>query len=161
MFVQVHKDQLLLGVISDTHGLVHSEIKKLFSNVDYLIHAGDIGSRDVLADLEKIAPVCAVLGNVDNAILYPSLSENAIFETPSNRFYILHNLQHLDFDPLAANVSCIISGHTHIPHIHTKDKVLYLNPGSIGPKRFSLPVSAALLKVDGNRLEPTLLTVQH
>jgi putative phosphoesterase len=153
------KDKYLVGVMSDTHGLLRSSVHEAFQGVDLILHAGDLGGPDVLGDLKKIAPVVAVQGNMDGrwaADVLPSLEMVSIGGV---MMLILHDLMTLDMDPRAADVGVVISGHTHQPHIETKDGVLYLNPGSVGPRRFDYPISVALLEVDGARLSPRILTV--
>jgi uncharacterized protein len=151
-------DRLLLGIVSDTHGLLRDELLAALRGVDLILHAGDIGSQAALEGLREVAPVLAVRGNVDGNWA-AALPETAVAEIGSCLIYLLHDLQHLDLDPAAAGFQAVISGHTHQPAIFRRQGVLYLNPGSAGPRRFNLPISTALLHfsaVEGN-LHPELL----
>lgn len=135
-----------IGVISDTHGLFRPEIPHVLKGTRQILHAGDIGSPDILETLEKIAPVTAVRGNTDPVRML-SLPETDVVRIGPLSLYILHDLHQMDLDPVAAGFQVVISGHTHQPRITTKDGVLYLNPGSAGPRRFNYPISAAILKI--------------
>jgi putative phosphoesterase len=139
---------MILGVIADTHGLLRPEVLELFRGVSLIIHAGDIGTPDVLSTLRKVAPVRAVRGNVDKGTWAKSLSETDVVECCGSFIYLLHDLKTLDLDPSAAGMQMVISGHSHRPNESRKNGVLYLNPGSAGPRRFKLPVTAALLRID-------------
>lgn len=132
-----------IGIISDTHGLVRPAAMRAMAGCAVILHAGDIGDEAVLAELATIAPVHAVRGNTDSgawARQYPA-SELITFE--GRHFYLIHNLDELDLDPVAAGVDVVITGHSHHPKIELHEGVLYCNPGSAGPRRFSLPVSVA------------------
>jgi hypothetical protein len=148
---------LLIGVISDTHGLLRPEAAQALIGVDLIIHAGDIGNPEILEALARIAPVHAVRGNTDRAPWAAALPLTRVVEAGRHLLYVLHELFTLDLDPAAAGFAAVISGHSHQPHLERQNGVLYLNPGSAGPQRFTLPVSLALLKIDGNSLEPQLL----
>jgi putative phosphoesterase len=137
-----------IGVIADTHGLLRPEVLELFKGVSLIIHAGDIGPPDVLSTLRKVAPVRAVRGNVDKGTWAKSLSETDFVECCGSFIYLLHDLNTLDLDPVAAGMHVDISGHSHRPNESQKTGVLYLNPGSAGPRRFKLPVTAALLRIE-------------
>lgn len=143
------------GVISDTHGLVRTEITDAFRGVDGILHAGDIGNRDVLRTMGKIASVIAVEGNVDRDPAAPHLAETEIIGVGPFLIYLIHDLDRLDLDPAAAGIHAVISGHSHKALIEMKGDVLYLNPGSAGPDRFDSEPSVALLHVnkDGLRAE--------
>jgi len=147
----------MIGVISDTHGLVRPEVLEIFKGVDLIIHAGDIGGKAVLETLETIAPVMAVRGNNDRESWSDHIPHDQVIEHASYLFYVLHELDHLDLDPAAAEFSVIIYGHSHRPLIETKNGVLYLNPGSAGPRRFSLPVAVARLHIHESGLTPELI----
>jgi len=147
----------MIGVISDTHGLVRPEVLEIFKGVDFIIHAGDIGGVEVLNALETIAPVRAVCGNNDRGSWADHIPHDQVIEYGSHLFYVLHELGHLDLDPAAAEFSAVIYGHSHRPLAETKKDVLYLNPGSAGPRRFSLPISIARLHIDKSRLTPELI----
>jgi uncharacterized protein len=159
VYTKINKDNVRVGVLSDTHGQVRRELYSIFSGVEYLLHAGDIGSPETLYDLEKIAPVCAVLGNTDSFLKFPNLSETAFFETTQSRLFITHNCNHLDMDPKATDINGIICGHTHVPSIEYPKDVLFLNPGSAGPRRFDLPVSIAILEIQGTKINVQLIEI--
>jgi hypothetical protein len=139
---------MIIGIIADTHGLVRPEVIALFRGVSQIIHAGDIGSPDVLSVLGVIAPVRAVRGNVDRGAWAENLPETEVVECAGSFIYLLHDLKTLDINPAASGTQVVISGHSHEPVVSRKNGVLYLNPGSAGPKRFRLPVSAALLRIE-------------
>jgi uncharacterized protein len=134
-----------VGVISDTHGLLRPEAEKSLCGMDLILHAGDVGNPQILERLKTIAPVFAVRGNVDTQAWARELPETTVVQTESASFYMLHNLRALDMRPEAAGFHAVISGHTHQAEQWERDGVLYLNPGSAGPKRFQLPVTLALL----------------
>lgn len=136
-----------VGIISDTHGLLRPEALQALQGCELIIHAGDVGDAAILDELRAIAPVHAVRGNVDHGALGHSLPEDAVVEWCSLQIYVLHMLDDLDLDPGAAGFAAVIYGHTHKPTIHHEDEVLYLNPGSAGHRRFSLPVTVAHLTV--------------
>jgi hypothetical protein len=135
----------LLGIISDTHGLLRPEALSALKDSQAIIHAGDIGNRTILDRLKTIAPVFAVRGNVDTEPWASSLPGTAAVELQNVSIYVLHNLEQLDFNPKATGFHIVISGHTHKPESHRREGILYINPGSSGPRRFSLPVSLAIL----------------
>jgi putative phosphoesterase len=147
MSVNNGKQCIRIGLISDTHGLFRPEINDIFSGVDAIFHAGDIGKPAVLNELQKIAPTTAVLGNVDVATWFPDLHRTAVMELGSKRFFIIHNIDELDLDPKSAGIDAVIFGHTHKPHHHERKGVSYINPGSAGVPRFLLPVSVAIMSV--------------
>ena len=134
-----------VGVISDTHGLLRPEAEKALRGMDLILHAGDVGNPRILERLKTIAPVFAVRGNVDTEAWARELPETTLVQTESASLYMLHNLRALDVRPEAAGFHAVISGHTHQAEQWERDGVLYLNPGSAGPKRFQLPVTLALL----------------
>ena len=136
-----------VGIISDTHGLLRPEALLALQGVALILHAGDVGAQEILARLKEIAPVFAVRGNVDTQEWAKELPVTAAVEINGVSFYLLHNLQHLDLKPEAAGFRVVVSGHTHQAEQYEKDGVLYLNPGSAGPRRFSLPVTLAILDV--------------
>jgi hypothetical protein len=138
---------LVLGVISDTHGLVRPEALAALAGVAQIFHAGDIGGRPVLDALAAIAPVTAVRGNNDRDPWGRTLPETVLVEVAGASIYMLHDLNQLDLDPRAAGVDIVISGHSHRPAQHREHGVLYLNPGSAGPRRFRLPISLARLRL--------------
>jgi len=136
-----------IGVISDTHGLLRPEALDALVGVQLLIHAGDVGAPEILTQLKAIAPVFAVRGNVDTQSWAQELPMTTVVETSGFQFYVLHNLRDLDLNPQAAGFDAVISGHTHQAEQRLEGGVLYLNPGSAGPRRFQLPVTLALLEV--------------
>jgi uncharacterized protein len=145
-----------IGVISDTHGLLRPEIEPALAGVAHIIHAGDIGRPDVIARLQRIAPVTAIRGNVDTgnwALHYPDTQTVSL---GGRSIYILHDLQALQLDPRSSGIDVVISGHSHRPRIENVDGVLYLNPGSAGPRRFRLPITLATLELTASGLRPQL-----
>ncbi len=153
--------ELLIGVISDTHGLLRPEALEALAGAKLLIHAGDIGSPDILPALARLAPVEAVRGNVDTEAWARSIPETAVVEIQGRTLYVLHDLKQLDLDPRAAGFDAVISGHSHVPANEMRNGVLYFNPGSAGPRRFRLPVSVGRLWVGsaGIRAEVVVLNV--
>ncbi len=149
-----------LAVLSDTHGLLRPEVVPALAGVRRIVHAGDVGDPAILDALREIAPVTAVRGNVDRGAWAEELPETAVVELPGGAsLYVLHVLEELDLDPVAAGFSAVISGHSHRPSISRKRGVWYFNPGSLGPRRFSLPVSFLRLRVRGATLLPELVTL--
>ena len=136
-----------IGVISDTHGLLRPEAQRALQGVQLIIHAGDVGAPEILTQLKLIAPVIAVRGNVDREPWAEELPLTTVVEISGFHFYVLHNLRDLDLQPRAAGFDAVISGHTHQAAQHEDSEVLYLNPGSAGPRRFQLPVTLALVEV--------------
>ena len=143
----------LIGVISDTHGIIRPEAVKALEKCELIIHAGDIGSVQVIDVLRKIAPVVAVRGNCDRAACAELFARTEAGEIGEHYFYVIHDLNRLDIEPEKSGINIVISGHTHEPYQYRQGGVLYLNPGSAGPRRFSLPVCLALLKITGDALE--------
>ena len=138
---------MLLGIISDTHGVLRPEALHALRDAKLIIHAGDVGAPEILTQLKTIAPVFAVRGNVDTQAWARELPETTVVETAGVSLYVLHNLQELDLKAAASGFHAVICGHTHQPEQHERDGVLYLNPGSAGPRRFHLPITVALLEV--------------
>jgi uncharacterized protein len=130
-----------VGVISDTHGLLRPEAVAALAGMDHILHAGDVGDPGILDVLAEIAPLTAIRGNIDRAGRCAALPRTEIVELSGITFYILHDLQELDLDPVAAGIGIVVSGHSHQSSIEQRNGVMYLNPGSAGPRRFSLPVS--------------------
>ena len=147
----------VIGVVSDTHGLVRPEALRRLRDVDRIVHAGDIGGPDVLVALEAIAPVTAVRGNNDRGAWARAIPETAILDVGRVRLYVLHDVKTLVVDPRAAAVDVVIAGHSHRPAHVKRDGVLYLNPGSIGPRRFTLPVAMAVLTVRGPHVRAVIV----
>ena len=138
-----------VGVISDTHGLVRPEAFEALKGSELIIHAGDVGGPEVLEELGRVAPVVAVRGNNDRGAWAEALPEFEAFEVNGTFIYVLHDLKELDIVPAAAGFRVVVSGHSHQPLVEERRGVLYLNPGSAGPRRFKLPVTVARLKLDG------------
>jgi putative phosphoesterase len=136
-----------IGVISDTHGLLRPEAQRALQGVQLIIHAGDVGAPEILTQLKLIAPVFAVRGNVDTEPWAEELPLATVVEISGFHFYVLHNLRDLDLNPQAAGFDAVISGHTHQAEERHESGVLYLNPGSAGPRRFQLPVTLALVEL--------------
>jgi putative phosphoesterase len=137
----------LVGVISDTHGLLRPEAISKLTGVDHLVHAGDIGSPGILEQLRAIAPVTAVRGNNDKGAWAKEIPEAQLLDMDGRRLYVLHDVATLDLDPVAAGIAVVIAGHSHKPSAVERNGVLFLNPGSAGPRRFRLPISVATLRV--------------
>lgn len=151
---------MILGVVSDTHGLLRPEVLQRMFGVDRILHLGDVGDPAVLEGLERVAPVTAVRGNVDRDPGLRDLPLSAVVEAGGKSLYLLHILAELDLDPSAAGFDAVLSGHTHRPEIRrTPDGVLYLNPGSCGPRRFDLPVTVGRLVIRGGDLEAEIVPV--
>jgi putative phosphoesterase len=138
---------LTIGLISDTHGLLRPEAVEALKGSDFIIHAGDIGSPQVLADLSQLAPVTAIRGNVDRGAWAYALPDNAVLQAGAAFIFVIHNLADLGLDPAAAGFQAVVSGHSHQPGWREKDGVLFVNPGSAGPRRFKLPISVGRLLV--------------
>jgi uncharacterized protein len=141
-----------IGVISDTHGLLRPEAVDLLRDSEHIIHAGDIGSPDIIPALETIAPVTAIRGNIDNATWAQLFPETEVVELGGVNIYVIHDVNALDLNPQAAGFAAVISGHSHVPKQETKNGVLYFNPGSAGPRRFKLPVTVGRLEVVTGRV---------
>ncbi len=139
----------IIGVISDTHGLLRSEALDALAGVELIMHAGDVGSPEVLGGLSRVAPVHAVRGNVDRGEWALALPLTQVVDVGDALIYLLHNLAELDLNPAAAGFAAVVSGHSHKARKETRDGVMYLNPGSAGPRRFGLPVTVALMMVEG------------
>ena len=145
-----------IGVISDTHGLLRPEAPTGLAGVDHIVHAGDIGSPEIVPRLREIAPVTAIRGNVDRQAWASAFHERETLELADRSIYILRDLGELDFDPAERDLSIVISGHSHRPRIETIDGVLYLNPGSAGPRRFRLPITLATVDVFAGAIRPLI-----
>ncbi len=148
---------ILIGVISDTHGLLRPEAIAALRGADHIIHAGDVGSPEILEQLADIAPVTAVRGNIDKAAWSRKLPKTQVLELGGISIYVLHDLAQLDLKPQAAGYAVVVSGHSHVPKQDVRDGVLYLNPGSAGPRRFKLPVSIGKLILEDGGLRAELL----
>ena len=146
-----------VGLISDTHGLLRDEALRALEGSELIIHAGDVGRPEILDALKALAPVVAVRGNVDTQPWAAELPVTAVVEAGAATIYVLHNLAELDLDPVAAGFQIVVSGHSHKPANTTRGGVLYLNPGSAGPRRFSLPITVARLDLRRNPWEFKLI----
>jgi putative phosphoesterase len=147
----------LIGIISDTHGLVRPEALEALKGVEMILHAGDIGNQEVLDTLNQIAPVVAVRGNNDKGDWAQSLPDWEVVEVGDVSIYMLHDLKEIDISPSGGGFRVVVSGHSHQPSITEQRGVLYVNPGSAGPRRFKLPVSLAHLNVIGDEVQPKLI----
>lgn len=143
-----------IGIISDTHGLLRDEALRALEGADLIIHAGDVGKPEILEALKAIAPVAAVRGNVDTGAWALQLPATTVAEAGTTLIYVLHNLQEMDLDPAAAGFRVVVSGHSHKPSREERGGVIYLNPGSAGPRRFSLPVTLA--RMDLSKTPPRI-----
>ncbi len=146
-----------IGVLSDTHGLLRAEVVGKLRDCDLILHAGDIGGPSILAELRTLAKVVAVRGNVDTGSWARELSREEYVDVGNHRICIIHDLSTLSVDPVSAGVDIVIYGHSHKPVVERKGSILYLNPGSAGPKRFHLPVSMALLRLAPDGVTPELV----
>jgi putative phosphoesterase len=147
---------LRIGVISDTHGLLRPAAAELLGGVDHIIHAGDIGSPEVIAGLRKLAPTTAIRGNIDTGAWAAGYPDTERVTLGGSSLHVLHNLRDLDFDPASSGIDVVVSGHSHRPKIETVGGVLYLNPGSAGPRRFTLPVAVATLELTDTGIRPRI-----
>lgn len=146
-----------IGLISDTHGLLRPEAIAFLRGCEHIVHGGDIGDARILQALAAIAPLTAVRGNNDQGAWAEAVPETALLELGGLRLYAIHDLAQLDIDPVAAGVRVVVAGHSHRPRAEERDGVLYLNPGSAGPRRFRLPISAAELKIERGVVTPRIV----
>ena len=144
-----------IGIISDTHGLLRPEAERRLAGVDHIVHAGDIGRPEIIDALRRIAPVTAIRGNVDSAEWAREYADTEFVRLAGKSIYILHDLNTLHIDP-RADTDVIVSGHSHVPKIQRIDGILYLNPGSAGPRRFALPITLATIDVTADGLRPEI-----
>ena len=145
-----------IGVISDTHGLLRLEAERCLAGVAHIIHAGDIGRPEVIAGLRRIAPVIAIKGNVDTADWAARYPATKTVKLGGRAIHVLHDIHELELDPASGGIDVVISGHSHKPDITTVDGVLFLNPGSAGPRRFSLPITLATLELTRSGIRPVI-----
>jgi hypothetical protein len=146
-----------LGILSDTHGLVRPELFTALAGVDHILHMGDVGKASVLTELARIAPVTAVRGNTDREGPCGELPETDVYLAEGHYIYMLHDLSTIHLDPAAGKFAAVLFGHSHVPNYYTKRGVLYFNPGSCGPKRFDLPITAGLLEINHQELRPSII----
>jgi len=144
-----NKVKSLIGIISDTHGLLRPEALDALQGANLILHAGDVGGPEVLEALKGLAPVVAIRGNNDRGEWADELPDCEVVAVGTVHIYMLHNVKEIDLNPATAGFRVVISGHSHKPSVAERQGVLYVNPGSAGPRRFSLPVSVARLSVDG------------
>jgi hypothetical protein len=149
-----------IGIISDTHGLTRQSVVKAFKDVDLIVHAGDIGTNEALETLQTIAKVYPVRGNVDCGKWTGNLPFTEAVKVGQVYLYVLHDVNELDLDPAVAGFNAVISGHSHVPKIEERDGVLFINPGSAGPRRFKYPVSIAFLYVNGVSIETEIVELK-
>jgi putative phosphoesterase len=145
-----------IGIISDTHGLLRPAALRVLAHVDHIIHGGDIGDPEIITALRRIAPVTAIRGNVDTGDWAAEFAETEFVRLAGRLFYVLHDLNTLQIDPVAQGIDVIASGHSHVPKINTVDGLLYVNPGSAGRRRFRLPITVASLEVAPDGLKPII-----
>jgi putative phosphoesterase len=146
-----------IGLISDTHGLLRPEAKSFLRDCDFIVHGGDIGSAGILDELAALAPLTAVRGNNDRGAWAEALPETAFLQVGDIFLYALHDIAQLDIAPDAVGVHVVVSGHSHRPRIEERQGVLYVNPGSAGPRRFRLPIAAADLLIVGSAITPRIV----
>jgi putative phosphoesterase len=146
-----------VGLISDTHGLLRPEAVTFLRGSDFIVHAGDIGDASILRDLNALAPVTAVRGNNDKGAWAKAIADFEVLQVEDVSIYVLHEVAGLDLDPVAAGFQVVVSGHSHKPAIQTRDGVLFVNPGSAGPRRFTLPIAAAELDISGASVKARLV----
>jgi uncharacterized protein len=151
---------VIVGVISDTHGLLRPEAVAHLRGSGHIIHAGDIGSPEIIRRLQEIAPVTAIRGNIDTEPWAREFPETEVVEAAGRLIYIIHDVKALDLNPRAAGFAAVISGHSHQPRQEVKDGVLYLNPGSAGPRRFSLPISLGRLELENGKLRGEIMEIR-
>ncbi|TWD99147.1 hypothetical protein FB481_11523 [Pseudomonas sp. AG1028] len=149
-----------IGLIADTHGLLRPQALAALEGVDHLIHAGDIGGPQILAELERIAPLSVVRGNNDGDAWADGIPECLTLRFGAISLYVLHDLKQLAIDPKAEGIDVVIAGHSHKPLHDVRDGVLYVNPGSAGPQRFKLPIGVALLHIDEDGVRAELITLE-
>lgn len=148
---------MIVGVVSDTHGRIQPGTLEALGGVSRIIHAGDVGDGPILERLAAIAPVTAVRGNVDRSGAAARLPATEVVEVQGALLYVLHDLAELDLDPASAGFAAVISGHTHVPKVERRRDVLFVNPGSCGPRRFDLPLGLARLTIESGRLSAELV----
>jgi len=148
---------MIIGVISDTHGLLRPAALTNLRGCDHIIHAGDIGSPEILDALASLATVTAIRGNIDTEPWSQQLPTTNVAELDSALLYVLHDLKSLDLNPHAAGFAAVISGHSHVPKIEWRDGILFFNPGSAGPRRFKLPISLGRIRLENKTLIPELI----
>jgi putative phosphoesterase len=155
----VSADAITIGVISDTHGLLRPEAVRALAGSRYIVHGGDVGPESILFALERIAPVTVVRGNTDTDAWARRMPLTNMLEAAGARVYVVHDIEHLDIDPVAAEVAVVVYGHSHRPALERRGGVLFLNPGAAGPRRFTLPVTVARLTLAQGRAEAEIIEI--
>jgi putative phosphoesterase len=151
------KGEKRLGVISDTHGLLRPEVAEVFVGVRLILHAGDIGTRDVINDLRSIAPVVAVRGNNDKGSWARAIPETEVVQVDDIRIFMVHSLNDAEINAEDRRIRIVISGHSHRPSMEIRDGVLFMNPGSAGPRRFKLPIAVGRLTIHGSVIKSEII----
>src|ERR1019366_1451690 len=151
---------MIVGVISDTHGLLRPDALHALKNSDVIVHAGDIGAHEILLKLEKVSPVTAIRGNIDHAPWTRKIPLTNVLDADSRLIYVVHNLAELDLNPEAAGIAAVVYGHSHVAKQEVKNGVLYFNPGSAGPRRFRLPVTVGRLIVSNGRITGEIVELE-
>lgn len=149
-----------VGLISDTHGLLRPEAVTFLRGSDRIVHAGDIGDPHILTELNALAQVTAVRGNIDKGRWAQAIADTEILQVDDVFIYVIHDIAELDLDPVAAGFRVVVFGHSHQPSVREQDGVLYVNPGSSGPRRFTLPVAVAELEIDGRSVQAKLVELK-
>lgn len=155
----IRRDAWLVGVISDTHGLLRPEAVAALQGSDYIIHAGDVGDPGILLELASIAPLTAVRGNVDRESWARELPESNVLQVGSIAIYVLHDVRRLDLDAAAGRFSAVVFGHSHRPSQEYRNGVLFFNPGAAGPRRFSLPITLGRVRISSVRLSTEIISL--
>ena len=147
----------MIGLISDTHGLIRPEALEALQGVDLIIHAGDIGKPEVIAALKDIAPVLAIKGNNDIGAWADSFPDTKLVKSGNTKLFVIHNVKELDCDPVARGYQVVVSGHSHKPLVSMRDGVFFVNPGSAGPRRFKLPVAVGKLFIQNKQVKAEII----
>jgi uncharacterized protein len=153
----ITNSELRVGLVSDTHGLLRPEARAFLVGCDYIIHGGDVGGAEILDELAAMAPLIAVKGNNDREPWAARLRETELIRVGNLFVYVIHNLEELDIDPEAAGVRVVVSGHSHKPMIDEREGIMYVNPGSCGPRRFKLPISVGEIIVSGSAVNARIV----
>lgn len=151
------RHEILVGVISDTHGLLRPEAIGALRGSDMIIHAGDVGKPEIIDKLAALAPTFVIRGNIDKGKWAAPLPMTMVVDVGELRFFVLHQVSQLALDPAAEGFAAVVFGHSHLPLVETRAGVLFLNPGSAGPRRFTLPVAIARARVRGRRIRPEIV----
>lgn len=151
----------VVGIVSDTHGLLRQSVRKRLNGSDLIVHAGDFDTSEILDEIKKTAPVLAARGNMDRSDWAASLAAYDLTEIAGKRLCVVHDIHHLSLEPAAAGIAAVISGHTHQPAITELNGVLYINPGSAGPRRFGNPITMARLVIRNGKLLPEIIMLDE